>query len=177
MTTNPIKLLTLCKVATIVLLSSCSSKFGSKREAENVKLEFLSGGKEVVVVRTPTDEDYEREMRRAQNQLEDECRRERTKIMRDKPDFTTGSLRQNTNNRIDWAYSQLSKAFVEQSCNSPVASVDRDAMVRRDEWKTRKCFDEFETKHFVCEERRTNKDEMSSYEWAKLKTHYTYFRY
>ena len=140
-------------------------------------MEFLSGGKEVVVVRTPTDEDYEREMIRAQKQLEDECRRERAQIMRHKPDFTTVSWRQKTKDSIAWAYLQQSKAFVEQLCSPPLASVDRDAMVRRDEWKTRKCFDEFETKQFVCEEWRTNKDEMTTDEWAKLKTHYTYFRF
>ena len=139
--------------------------------------DYERGGKNVLVIYTPTDEDYEREMIRAQNQLEDECRRERTKIMRDKPDFTTGSRRQNNNNRVDWAYSQQSKAFVESFCNQPVVSIDRDAMVRRDNRYTRRCEEERETNQFICEERRTGKNKMTTDEWAKLKTHFTYFRY
>ena len=50
-------------------------------------------------------------------------------------------------------------------------------MGRRDNRYTRQCEEEMETNQFICEEKRTGKDEMTSNEWAKLKTHYTYFRY
>ena len=67
--------------------------------------------------------------------------------------------------------------FVKSFCNPPKVSINRDAMVKRDKKRTRKCFEETQTNQFVCEEWRTNKKEMSRDEWFKLKTHYTYFRY
>ena len=57
--------------------------------------------------------------------------------------------------------------FVEKFCDKPLASVESFTRTNRDEEKTRKCF----------EERETNKEELSSDEWSKIKPTYTYFRY
>ena len=93
-----------------------------------------------------------------------------------KPNFTTGSRRQNIKNRIDWSYSNRRKRL----WNNSVILLLRLLIEMRWLDGTRKdteVFEETETNQFVYEEWRTNKDEMSSTEWFNLKTHYTYFRY
>ena len=67
--------------------------------------------------------------------------------------------------------------FVEKFCDKPLASVESFTRTNRDEENTRKCFEERETNQFACEERKTNKEELSSDEWSKIKPTYTYFRY
>tara|TARA_B100000424_G_C22793498_1_gene426028 strand:- start:243 stop:548 length:306 start_codon:yes stop_codon:yes gene_type:complete len=81
------------------------------------------------------------------------------------------------NDLISWGYSQNAKAFVEQNCEPPIAVVDREAMTESKwRWK-RKCEDEAQTRQFVCEQRKTDKEEMSLEEWEVIKVRYSYFRY
>ena len=77
------------------------------------------------------------------------CSEEKKNIMTIKPSLTTGSRRRNIKNRIAWGYSESAKVFIKRNCSPPIASVDRDALIRRDKQETRECFEEKVTNQFV----------------------------
>ena len=168
---NPIKLLTLFSIATIVLLSSCSSKFGSRKEARLAAKDYEEGGKSVLVLDEPSDEDYEMAMRDAQSDLNYKCAVERAKLLPQhaKDNYLIRGER--------WNAHLKAKDFVTRRCTPPKVSVSRGGMTERLNLYTRRCEEETSTNQFVCEERRTGKKEMTMDEWSNLKTHYTYFRY
>ncbi len=173
MMTNPIKLITTCSVAASVLLSSCSTKFKSKVEAENAKDEFLWNGKEVVVITTPTDREIEDAKKDARIKRARECKRAEEKLNSaiNHP-YGKGKIA----NTIAIAYARQEVAE-KCSLNPNADEINKETLTRRVTKNTRKCFDEFETRQFVCETSKTNKDEMTWEEWLELKTYYTYFRY
>ena len=171
--TKSIKLLTLCLVVTGVLLSSCSSKFGSRKEARLAATDYEEGGRSVLVIDKPTDEDYEMEQRRALRELEAKCANQRALLLPHHYQSTITNYPQ----RERWNYHLEAKEFVTSFCSPPKVSVDRDLMTERRNLYTRGCEEETSTNQFVCEERRTGKKQMTQDEWSELKTHYTYFRY
>ena len=145
--------------------------------------DYERDGKNVLVIYTPTDEDYERRIKVAQRELESECILKKSSITIKEDPFWNlpRGVKDSPYGRQQvrkWNQQSDARAFVESFCN-PIVEViiDRDAMVRRDNRYTRRCEEERETNQFICEERRTGKNEMTTDQWAKLKTYYTYFRY
>ena len=138
-------------------------------------------GGQVLVIEKATDAVYEQKLKREQRELEQTCIEERQKIMEKEPVLQGENTNYNRNvyrnDLISWRYSLQAKAFVEQNCEPPIAVVDREAMTESKRRWTRKCEDETQTRQFVCEQRKTNKEEMSLEEWEAIKVRYSYFRY
>ena len=74
-----IRAVAVISTATIVLVSSCSSRF-EVGERRIMQWNFLSEGEDVLVVTTPTDEDYEKAQKDAQRDLEIKCATNRRSI-------------------------------------------------------------------------------------------------
>lgn len=136
---------------------------------------FLREGKDVVVVYVPTDEDQEKAQKEAQKELESKCALETAKLMSKNPEKL--ELPPLIKRRLirKWGDHLIAKDFVNSFCNPPVVVVNRPT--ERLNRRTRRCEEEKVTNQFVCEESKTNKDELSLDEWGNIKVRYSYFRY
>ena len=151
-----------------ILLASCSGQFGSgklgsKDEARNARSNFLKGGKEIVVLDIPTDEEVERQVQSEKTFREWSC-----KYVRD--DFSA-------THHVNPEYVHERREFVEQHCDEAPIGITKETLTKRKTVFTRSCNHEEETSQFVCKELKVRGDEITREDWDDLKPTYTYFRY
>ena len=165
----PCKTKTLCLIAASILLASCSNKFNSKEEASNARFEFLKGGREIIIVDVPTDEELKKQITWETEVLESTC------------DVVKGYLRTGQFNGIPMDADDIRsrEKFVKQHCypDSPTILSNKESLTTRRTVKTRTCNYEEETKSFVCKEWQVRGDEIMKEDWHKIKGTYTYFRF
>ena len=167
--TKQIKAITIASVATIVLLSSCSNKFGSKEEARLAQLEFLEGAREFAVVDVPTDAEVEEKIYNAKVWRKVTCRTA-------KEHLRTG--KDPSGKPIDPYYLRRTRVSVQKDCypGAPLG-VSKESLTKRDTKRTRICNYEEETRSYVCKEWKVKGDEIMKDKWLDLKPTYTYFRF
>ena len=186
--TNPVKTITILSVATTLLLTSCSSKFGSREEARIAATTYRGKECKDVVVSYPAyPHQIKWETEARQESLENECARDRKGMgvkepVKPHPILGTPKQKRDYNSAsIAYSYSQLSKSFVEQNC-SPIKKIvlskeEIEALTKLKKEQTIECNEEKETKQFVCKEWKTDETKMERDEWFSLKPNYSYFRY
>ena len=145
----------------MIMLSSCSSKYGSKEEAYNAQREFINNGKQVVIIDAPTDI---------------EVQKERTRIAAVRK-FSCPAVKQIIDDGVTYKL-QEKRAYIENECyeGAPIKA-SKETMTKREVLNTRDCFFEEETSQFVCKEWKISSDEMAKEKWLEVKPVYSYFRY
>lgn len=164
--TNYAKLLLI--LTTTPLLVSWSNKFGSKEEALYAQWEFMDGGKEIVVLDIPTDDEVEKEISLVKAMREPICRTM-------KEHLRTGEV---LGQPIDPYYLAIKRKKVREDCypGAPIR-VSKETLTKRKTYNTRTCNYEQETRAYVCKEWRVYGNEIMKEDWMKLKPKYSYFRF
>ena len=154
----------LCGV--VVFLHSCSSRFRSKEEASNAQRNFLEGGKEVVVVDIPTNEEVV------------EARRLNRVYCRELTyQFVEGfETREELNKAFE--LNDIHCDWQTHPNGYPIEEkINAMTLTKHETKKTRVCNNEMETSQFVCKEWKVGGDRITKSEWIELKPSYSYFRY
>ena len=155
------KLLTILLAS--IVLTSCSTKFNSKEEANTAHLEFLRGNKNVAIVYVPTDEEVEKQNRNAEEDRKERC----------------GAQDAETNEFVPTPYGNfpvLKEYFFD--CGEGQKKVfTKEQLTNRYLMETRICNHAQETQQYVCKEWKVDGIELSKKEWNEIKPTYTYFKY
>ena len=120
--TTQLRVAILCSLT--IMLSSCSSKHGSKEEAYNAQREFINNGEEIVIIDAPTDI---------------EVQKERTRIAAVRK-FSCPAVKQIIDDGVTYKL-QEKRAYIENECyeGAPV-KVSKETMTKREVLNTRDCF-------------------------------------
>lgn len=181
-----IKAITLLSVATTLLLTSCTSKFGSREEAQIASNNYLTDYKKVVVIIKPSDELIWKSTKDKQNDLSRVCSGKRDVMLMKEPikpeRFYTRNQRDDYNRALRrYSQSAGAKAFYDENCwfvpSLELTKEERDNLTTAELKITKTCKEEKTTNQFVCKEWRTNKTTMNKEEWDNIKPNYSYFRY
>ena len=152
-----------------LLAVACSSKYGSKEEAFNAQWEFLVGGKKVVVLDIPTDEEVKKEIEREKKFMEWSCESSRVQL----------EQIHHINPAHQHSYGEKQRKFLREKCyeGAPIRVVNKETLTKREKILTRSCNEEEQAKQFVCKEWNVSGDDVLKKDWDALKPTYTYFRY
>lgn len=170
--TKPLKTFTLLSIAAILLLGSCSSKFGSREEAKNAAINYERESKEVIVSTLPSLDEVRRETKKRQTELARECRKQEQKLNASQPTDEIAIAYYNLDN-AEWKAKCLPSPEDEFSLELE----DIDELTKVERKQPIVCNEEKETNQFVCKKWRTNKEEMNGGDWLWMKPNYSYFRY
>ena len=152
-----------------LLAVACSSKYGSREEAWNAKWEFVDGGKQIVVLDIPTDEEVEKEIENAKTMREWSCEASRVQL----------EQIHHINPAHQQSYGEKQRRFLREKCyeGAPIDVVNKETLTKRETVFTRSCNHEEETRQSVCKEWKVRGDVTTRADWDKLEPTYTYFRY